>query len=76
MRRYQRRLAALHVISALLLICIPIFAQDLPVDIVREKSIHIQTAMEESKITIKDTWDHPDLERLRMSDAQLGELYD
>ena len=52
-------------ISALLLICIPIFAQDLPVGIVREKSIHIQNVVEESKITIKDSWDHPDIGRLQ-----------
>ena len=55
-------------ISALLLICIPIFAQDLPVDIVREKSIHIQNVVEESKITIKDSWDHPDIGRLQTGD--------
>ncbi len=55
-------------ISALLLICIPTFAQDLPVDIVREKSIHIQNVVEESKITIKQSWDHPDLGRLRTGD--------
>jgi len=59
-----------------LLMLIPAAAQDLPVSTIQEKSIHIQTALEESKVTIKDTWDHPDLERLRMSDAQLGELYD
>ncbi len=68
MRRNQRRLAALHVIGALLLICIPIFAQDLPVDIVREKSLHTQNAVEESKITIKQYWDHPDLGRLQTGD--------
>ena len=66
MRRYQRRLAALHVIGALLIfLSAPSFSQDLPIDIVREKSIHIQNAMEESKITIKQSWDHPDLGRLR-----------
>jgi len=59
-----------------LLSLIPAAAQDLPVSTIQEKCIHIQTGLEESKVTIKDTWDHPDLERLRMSDAQLGELYD
>jgi hypothetical protein len=64
-------LAALHVIGLLIFLSAPSFSQDLPIDIVREKSIHIQNAMEESKITIKDSWDHPDLERLRMG----GDVY-
>ena len=51
-----------------LLLLIPAAAQDLPVSTVQEKSIHIQNAMEESKITIKDSWDHPDLGRLRTGD--------
>ena len=55
-------------IGALLLTCVPIFAQDLPVDIVREKSLHSQNVVEESRITIKQSWDHPDLERLRTGD--------
>jgi len=54
-----------------LLVLIPAVAQDLPVSTIQEKSIHIQNAMEESKITIKDSWDHPDLERLRMG----GDVY-
>ena len=69
MRRYQRRLAALHVIGALLIfLSAPSFSQDLPIDIVREKSIHIQNVVEESKITIKDSWDHPDIGRLQTGD--------
>ena len=40
-------------------------------DQIQEKSIHIQTALEESKVTIKDSWDHPDLGRLRMG----GDVY-
>jgi len=59
MRCYQRRLAALHVIGALLLTCIPIFAQDLPVDTIQKKSIHMAGIVEESKITIKDSWAPP-----------------
>ena len=51
-----------------LLLLIPAAAQDLPVSTIQERSIHIQNAMEESKITIKDSWDHPDLGRLRTGD--------
>ena len=54
--------------ALLIFLSAPSFSQDLPIDIVREKSIHIQNAMEESKITIKDSWDHPDLGRLRTGD--------
>ena len=52
-----------------LLLLIPAAAQDLPVSTIQERSIHIQTAMEESKITIKYSWDHPDLGRLQTGDS-------
>ena len=69
MRRYQRRLAALHVIGALLIfLSAPSFSQDLPIDTIQKKSIHTAGIVEESKITIKDSWDHPDLGRLRTGD--------
>ena len=67
MRRYQRGLAALRVIGALLIfLSAPSFSQNLlPVDIVREKFLHSQNVVEESRITIMQSWDHPDLGRLR-----------
>lgn len=55
-------------IGALLLAGIPIFAQDLPIDTIHTKSIHMAGIVEESKVTIKDSWDHPDLGRLRTED--------
>ena len=68
MRCYQRRLAALHVIGLLIFLSAPSFSQDLPIDIVREKSLHSRNVIDESKITIKQSWDHPDLGRLRTGD--------
>jgi hypothetical protein len=65
MRRYQRGLAALHVIGLLIFLSAPSFSQDLPVDIVREKSLHSKNVVEESRITIKQSWDHPDWGKLR-----------
>ena len=65
MRGYFSRLASLYVIGALLLVCTPTFSQNLPVDIVREMSLHSQNVVEESRITIMQSWDHPDLGRLR-----------
>ena len=55
-------------IGLLIFLSAPSFSQDLLVDIVRVESIHIQNAVEESKITIKQSWDHPDLGRLQTGD--------
>ena len=43
-------------------------SEALPVDIVREKFLHSQNVVEESRITIMQSWDHPDLGRLRTGD--------
>ena len=68
MRRYKRRLAALRVIGLLIFLSAPSFSQDLLVDIVRVESIHIQNAMEESKITIKQSWASPCPDSVRLGD--------
>jgi hypothetical protein len=59
MRRYQRRLVP-ACDQRMLLICIPIFARICLLTLSGE--VHpIQNVVEESKITIKDSWDHPDI---------------
>lgn len=55
-------------IGALLLTCIPIFAQDLPVDTIQKKSIHMAGIVEDSKITIKDSWAPPCPGSVRLGD--------
>ena len=55
-------------IGLLIFLSAPSFSQDLPIDIVREKSIHIQNAMEESKITIKQSWASPCPDSVRLGD--------
>jgi hypothetical protein len=56
------------VIGLLIFLSAPSFSQDLPVDIVREKSLHIQNAVEESKITIKDSWGPPLPDSIRLGE--------
>jgi hypothetical protein len=68
MRRNQRGLAALLVIGLLIFLSAPSFSQDLPVDIVREKFLHTQNAVEESKITIKDSWGTTLPDSIRLGD--------
>ena len=55
--------------ALLIFLSAPSFSQDLPVDTIQKKSIHMAGIVEESKITIKYSWDHPDLGRLQTGDS-------
>ena len=55
-------------IGLLIFLSAPSFSQDLPVDTIQKKSIHMAGIVEESKITIKDSWASPCPDSIRLRD--------
>ena len=54
--------------ALLIFLSAPSFSQDLPVDTIHTKSIHMAGIVEESKITIKDSWEPPCPDSIRLGD--------
>ena len=54
--------------ALLIFLSAPSFSQDLPVDTIHTKSIHMAGIVEESKITIKDSWASPCPDSIRLRD--------
>lgn len=55
-------------IGLLIFLSAPSFSQDLPIDTIHTKSIHMAGIVEESKITIKDSWAPPCPDSVRLGD--------